>query len=144
MAAPTTSRSTDVRSSKLGVAGWGFLVTAAVLLLWIAILAATLPSTAHAQNWTEAWIGFDLLESAGLAATGWLVLRRDLRVAVVASATAAFLVADAWFDIVTSAPGWDLAQAAVLAFLVELPLAAVCGVIALTAPRWCRVPASGR
>jgi hypothetical protein len=61
---------------------------------------------------------------------------------VAASATAAFLVADAWFDIVTSQPGWDVVQAAILAFLVELPLAALCGVIAFTAPGWCRVPSS--
>jgi hypothetical protein len=142
MAVSSTSRSARIGSSTLRFAGWSFLVVAVVLLLWIGVLAATLPETAHARNWTEAWVGLDLLESAALAVTGWLVLKRDLRVVVAASATAAFLVADAWFDIVTSQPGWDVVQAAILAFLVELPLAALCGVIAFTAPGWCRVPSS--
>lgn len=140
MAAPTTPRSAGVRTSTLRLAGLGFLIMAVVLLLWIGVLAVTLPDTVHVRNWTEAWVGFDLLESVGLAVTGWLVLRRDLRVTIAASATAAFLVADAWFDLVTSQPDWDVVQAAVLAFLVELPLAAICGVIAFTAPRWCPPP----
>ena len=127
-----------VRLSTLRFAGWGFLAVAVVLLLWIGVLAVTLPDTEHARNWTEAWVGFDLLESIGLAVTGWLVLRRDPRVVIAASATAAFLVADAWFDIVTSQPDWDVVQATILAFAVELPLAAICGVIAFTAPRWCQ------
>jgi hypothetical protein len=114
------------------------VVVAVALLSWIGVLAVTLPETTHARNWAEAWIGFDLLESMGLAVTGWLVLQRDLRVAIAASATAAFLIADAWFDIVTSQPDWDVLQATFLAFLVELPLAAVCAVIAFTAPHWAR------
>lgn len=144
MAAPATPRSAGVRSSALRLAGWSLLVLAVVLLLWIGVLAATLPETVHVRNWTEAWVGFDLLESIGLAVTGWLVLKRDLRVVIAASATAAFLLADAWFDIVTSQPDLHVVQATILAILVELPLAAVCGVIAFTAPRWCRVPVPRR
>jgi hypothetical protein len=136
MAASPTSASSRVRASSVRYAGWGFLATAVVLLLWVGVLAATLPNTVHAQNWAEAWVGFDLLESVGLAVTGWLLLRRDPRVVIAASATAAFLLADAWFDIVTAQPDWDVVQASILAFLVELPLAAICGVIAFTAPRW--------
>src|SRR5215831_8002774 len=98
MAAPSTTRSVRIRPSALRHAGWGFMAVAVALLLWIGVLAATLPDTVHARNWAEAWIGFDLLECIGLAVTGWLVLRRDPRVAIAASATAAFLVADAWFD----------------------------------------------
>jgi hypothetical protein len=138
--APTT-RSTPSRPATLRLTGWGFLAVALLLLLWIGVLAATLPDTAHVRNWAEAWVGFDLLEVTGLVVTGWLVLRRDPRVVVAASATAAFLLADAWFDIVTSQPDWDVVQATVLALVVELPLAAICGVIAFTAPRWARGPA---
>jgi hypothetical protein len=140
MAAPSTSRSAGVRPSTLRFAGWGLVAIAALLLPWVAVLALTLPATAHARNWVGAWIGFDLMESIGLAVTGWLVLRRDLRVVIAASATAAFLIADAWFDVATSQPDWDLAQATILAFAVELPLAAICCVIALTATRWCPPP----
>jgi hypothetical protein len=142
VATSPTTRRTLVSPSSLRLAGWGFLVVAVLLLLWIGVLAVTLPDTAHVRNWAEAWVGFDLLECAGLVVTGWLVLRRDPRVVVAASATAAFLVADAWFDIVTSQPDWDVVQATVLALVVELPLAAICGVIAFTAPRWARRPAT--
>jgi hypothetical protein len=144
MTTSAATRRTGVRPSTVHVAGWGFVVVATVLLFWIGVLAVTLPNTAHAQNWAEAWIGFDLLESIGLATTGWLVLRRDPRVAIAASAPAAFLVADAWFDIVTSQPNWDVVQATVLAFFVELPLAAICVWIAFTAQRWCRAPSTRR
>ena len=136
MAVSPSSSRTRVSSSSLRYAGWGFLTFALLLLLWIGVLAVTLPDTVHVRNWSEAWIGFDLLESVALAITGWLLLRRDLRVVIAASASAAFLIADAWFDIVTSQPNWDVVQATVLAFAVELPLAAVCGFIAFTAPRW--------
>ena len=144
MAVSSTSRRARLGPFSLRFAGWGFVLVAVVLLLWVGVLAVTLPDTVHARNWTEAWVGFDLLESIGLAVTGWLVLKRDLRVVIAASATAAFLVADAWFDIVTAQPDWDVVQASILAFLVELPLAAICGVIAVTAPRWCRVPSARR
>src|SRR5262249_25470118 len=115
MAAPASPSRTHVHHQVLGYAGWGLIATAALLLPWIAVLAITLPTTAHAHNWAGAWMGFDLLESVGLAVTGWLVLRRDLRVVLAASATAAFLIADAWFDIATSQPDWDLVQATTLA-----------------------------
>ena len=142
MASAPSTRSTPFRPATLRLAGWGFLAVAILLLFWIGVLAATLPDTAHVRNWAEAWVGFDLLECTGLVVTGWLVLRRDPRVVVAASATAAFLLADAWFDIVTSQPDWDVVQATVLALVVELPLAAICAVIALTALRWARRPAT--
>ena len=118
-------------------AGWGLLGAAAVLLPWMVILGLSLPATESAQHWSLAWIGLDLMETAGLAVTGWLVLHRDIRVRMAASAAAAFLLADAWFDITTAQPDWDVVQATVLAAFVELPLAAVCVALAVTAPRWC-------
>jgi hypothetical protein len=121
-------------------AGWALLGAAVVLLPWIVVLAITLPTTASARNWSGAWIGFDVMETTGLAVTGWLVLRRDVRVTITASATAAFLLADAWFDTTTAHPWWDLLQATMLALLVELPLAALCCAIALTAAHWCADP----
>jgi hypothetical protein len=117
--------------------GWVLLVCAVLLLPWIIGLALTLPTTVSAHHWSEAWVGLDLMETVGLAVTGWLVLRRDIRVQTAASATAAFLVADAWFDVATAQPDWDLLQAATLAILVELPLAALCLAVSFTAARWC-------
>ncbi len=118
-------------------AGWGLLAAAAVLLPWIVVMGISLPTTASAQHWRAAWIGIDVMETTALAVTGWLVLRRDVRVRMAASATAAFLLADAWFDITTAQPTWDVLQATMLALLVELPLMAVCAALAVTAPRWC-------
>jgi len=126
---------TDLRWS-----GWALLAAALVLLPWMAVLAATLPVTVSGRAWTDAWIGLDLMEAAGLAAAGWLALRRDTRVRMAASATGALLLADAWFDTMTSRPGWELWQAAALAVCVELPLAALCLAVAFTAPSWCSVP----
>ena len=118
-------------------AGWGLLFVAALLLPWIVVLGITLPTTVSARHWSLAWIGLDVMEIAALAVTGWLVLRRDIRVTIAAGAAVAFLCADAWFDIATAQPSWDFMQATVLAALVELPLAAICCAIALSAPGWC-------
>ncbi len=133
-ASPDLSRRVD---ATLRWTGWAFLATALALLTWMAVLGVTLPTTVAVRHWSSAWIGLDVMETTGLAVTGWLVLRRDIRVMMAASATAAFLLADAWFDIVTAQPQWDFVQALLLALLVELPLAALCAAVAFSAPRWC-------
>ena len=106
----------------------------------MASLGVTLPGTVSARHWSTAWIGLDVLETTGLAITGWLVLRRDARVAMTASATAALLVADAWFDMATARPQLDYLEAMLLALVIELPLAAACVVLAYSAQRWCASP----
>ncbi|MCP2335670.1 hypothetical protein [Actinomadura rupiterrae] len=103
------------------------------LLPWMALLALRTPSTAHVTNWSAAWIGLDALLAAGLIGTGLLAARRDPRLSLPAAATAALLFMDAWFDVLTSAPGADRAFALVLAAGMELPLAAVCAVLAVRA-----------
>ena len=135
MAVSPSPAETRVRLRRLRLAGIGFLAIAVALLLWIGVLAITLPSTTHVQNWAEAWIGFDLLESTGLAVTGWLVLRRDPRVAIAASATAAFLIADAWFDIVTASDQNERWLAVGFAVFGEIPLAIICFALARSDPR---------
>ena len=135
-----TSRDLSREPATLRWAGWGLLTAAAVLLSWMVVLGVTLPTTASAQHWRAAWIGLDVMETTALAVTGWLVLRRDVRVRMAASATAAFLLADAWFDITTAQPTWDVLQATMLALFVELPLIALCAAVAVTAPRWCVDP----
>ncbi|MEH0416158.1 hypothetical protein [Streptomyces sp. B21-083] len=81
------------------------------LLPWLLVLAAA-PSVPH---WSAAWVGLDALEALGLTATGALLLRRDPRHPLTAAATAALLIVDAWFDIVTSARGAELAAAIAMA-----------------------------
>ncbi|SEE30810.1 hypothetical protein SAMN04490357_7615 [Streptomyces misionensis] len=101
------------------------------LLPWLYVLATGLPATATAAHWPLAWVGLDALEAFGLIVTGLLVARGDRRHALAAAATATLLVVDAWFDTTTAAPGGDFATAVAMALGAELPLAAVCGRLAL-------------
>lgn len=77
------------------------------------------------------WAGLGALEALGLAATGVLLLRRDPRRCLTAAATAALMVVDAWFDVLTSLPGTELATALAMALGAELPLATLCVVLAV-------------
>lgn len=90
-------------------------------------------ATATAAHWPVAWVGLDALEALGLIATGFLAARGDRRHALAAAATATLLVVDAWFDTTTAAPGGDFATAVAMALGAELPLAALCGRLALRA-----------
>lgn len=101
------------------------LVAAGVALFlvpWCLALAQSLPAVATVPHWSAAWVGLDSGEAIAAALTAVLLLRRDPRAALSASAGAALLLADAWFDIATSA-GAGLAIAIAEAVLVELPLA---------------------
>jgi hypothetical protein len=103
---------------------------AVALVPWVIWLAVTLPPNNVSSHYRLAWVGFDVLLCGALARTAWLAWRRSPFVVNVASATAALLVVDAWFDVTTSAGGQDLVVSAVLAVTVELPLAMVSLVIA--------------
>lgn len=115
--------------------GPAFGIAAALMLPWLAVLATSLPASAHARHWSAAWIGFDVLLAAGLATTGWYAWRGNRAVILTGTATATLLVADAWFDVLTSAPGPDLLEAIVLAIGCELPVAACCLALAITTYR---------
>jgi hypothetical protein len=56
--------------------------------------------------------------------TAHRAFRLDARVVYPATVVATLLVADAWFDITTSATAADATQALILALAVELPAAA--------------------
>ena len=105
------------------------------LLPWMYVLAAGLPAVMTAPRWPAAWIGLDSLEAAGLIATGLLASRGDRRHALAAAATTALLVVDAWFDTMTATSDSDLGAAIAMALCPELPLAAVCGWLAIRASR---------
>ncbi|MEU2621936.1 hypothetical protein ABZ642_27990 [Streptomyces sp. NPDC007157] len=114
-------------------AGWLLVACGLALLPWLYVLATGLPATATAAHWPVAWVGLDALEALGLIATGLLAARGDRRDALAAAATATLLVVDAWFDTTTAAPGGDFASAVAMALGAELPLAALCGRLALRA-----------
>jgi hypothetical protein len=65
-----------------------------------------------------------------LLATAYLAARGNRFVGLLATVTATMLVLDAWFDVNTSSRA-DRPGAILSALFIELPLAAVCGWIAL-------------
>jgi hypothetical protein len=101
------------------------------LLPWLVVLATSLPATTRVSHWSTAWVGLDAFEALGLVATGWLLRRGDLGCCLAAAATAVLLVVDAWFDMTTAAPGSGLATATAMAACAELPMAALCAVLAI-------------
>ncbi|GAA2522529.1 hypothetical protein GCM10010276_86930 [Streptomyces longisporus] len=113
--------------------GWLLVACGLALLPWLYVLAAGLPATAPAAHWPVALVGLDALEALGLIATGLLAARGDRRHALAAAATATLLVVDAWFDTTTATPGGDFATAVAMSLGAELPLAALCGRLALRA-----------
>lgn len=108
---------------------------AAVLCVWVVVLGMTLPRQVDARNWPTAWVGLDLMEACCLAATGFLLLKRDIRVCAVAGAAAALFAVDAWFDVTTAPAKTDYLLAMVFGIGIELPIATVCALTAWTAPR---------
>jgi hypothetical protein len=103
-----------------------------VLLPWLGYLAATLPP---AQ--AVAWVTLDALEAAALLTAGTRLLRGDADHRAPAAAAAVLLVTDACLDLATAATGQELATAVVMAVAAELPLAALCAVLARRKAEWC-------
>jgi hypothetical protein len=112
-------------------------VSAVVLVPWAAYLALSLPASVSARHWPVAWAGLDVVMAVGLAATAWLAVRRDRRLAFPAVATATLLLADAWFDVCTAPAGGPLAMA-LTGMGVEVAEAAGC--LALMVTVWRTFP----
>jgi hypothetical protein len=100
-----------------------YLVLAVLLIPWIVYLGLELPERTTSAHWDIAWVGFDAMEFAALALTGWLAYARSTWVEVAATAAAVLLIVDAWFDVTTANGGWNMAQAVALGVGIELPLA---------------------
>jgi hypothetical protein len=93
-------------------------------------LIAALPSSHRSAHWDVAWAGFDVVLALlllAVAATAWW---RSPWLEGAASATAALLFVDAWFDVLTSSTRTELVVAVLEAALVELPMAALCLLLA--------------
>lgn len=86
-------------------------------------------------------VGLDAAETCFLLATGLLLIRRDERCSLTAAIAAALVLTDAWFDVLTSAPGGGEVTAVALAACVEVPVAGLCATLAVrTFPRRGRNP----
>ena len=100
-------------------------ITAAACLgmtLWIVWLAGALPSHHAVRQWRTVWIGFDALELAAAAATGWAASTGRRWAPNAAIVTGTLFLSDAWFDIALcwGSPGETASLG--LALLLELPL----------------------
>jgi hypothetical protein len=111
--------------------GLAFTGAGLATVLWVFYLGASLPVSAEDAHWALGWVGLDSCEALALCATGLLLLRKDNRCALTATATAVLLVIDAWFDITSAAPGGELAVAIAMALCAEIPIALVCTALAL-------------
>ena len=103
---------------------WAYLIVAAGLIVWTVFLALSLPKENLEHHYRLTWTGFDLILVLAIYLTAHRAFRLDARVIYPATVVATLLVADAWFDITTSATAADATQALILALLVELPAAA--------------------
>ncbi|HEV3212023.1 MAG TPA: hypothetical protein VGZ03_01365 [Acidimicrobiales bacterium] len=101
------------------------------LVPWTIGLALRLPRSYLVGNWPLAWAGFDVILLGCLGATAWALWRRRL-VAIPASLiTAALLLCDAWFDVVTAHGGRCLLLSVATALGAEIPMATLLGLIAI-------------
>jgi len=94
-----------------------------VMVPWCLYLAATLPSRAIAEHWSVAWAGLDAAQALCAGFTVFLLRRHRPQASLTATLGAGLLLADAWFDVTTAAPGADQLQAVLAAALIEGPLA---------------------
>lgn len=111
--------------------GRAFATAGLIMIPWVLYLSMSLPKEAMDSHWALGWVGLDSGEALALFATGRFLMRADNRCTLTATAAAALLLTDAWFDVTAAAPGGELAIAIVMAVCVELPVAIGCTVLAL-------------
>ena len=100
------------------------LVIASLSLFgWVFYLLTALPTSYRAAHWNLAWVGYDFGMSFTWLGTSWALWKRRQAAIPGAMISATFLIVDAWFDVVTSNPGWDFRLALTLALFLELPAA---------------------
>jgi len=107
-----------------------FVAAALVLVPWVVVLVLWLPSQHQSAHWDVAWSGFDVALMLSLLAVAAAAWRRSPWLEGAATATAALLIVDAWFDVLTSSSTGELVTAIVEAVFLELPLAVLCLLIA--------------
>jgi hypothetical protein len=103
----------------------GVLGFAALCLVpWIVYLHVTLPRHYTATHWPRTWVVFDSALILSLSWTAYLAVRARSSRTQWSTISATLLLCDAWFD-VSTATAADLPVSALMASLVELPLAAL-------------------
>jgi hypothetical protein len=98
-------------------------IACVVLGAWIVVLVFTLGKHYTATHWRLAWVGFDFVELAGFAVTGWAFWRGRQIVIAALLVTGTLLCCDAWFDVILDLGTKGVWMSLVSALIVELPLA---------------------
>jgi hypothetical protein len=115
---------TDPRLRRRRRFGLLFMIACCIgLAAWIAVLILSLPGRYTSHDWPAAWIGFDIAELAGFAATAWAAWHQRQILIFLMIVTATLLVCDAWFDVALEYGSRGFVAALLSALLVELPLA---------------------
>jgi hypothetical protein len=109
------------RSKRLGL----LVMTACCIALagWIAILLLTLPERFTSSDWQAVWVGLDVAELLGFAATAWAAWHQRQVVIFCMIITGTLLVCDAWFDLTLDYGSSGFTASILSAVLAELPLA---------------------
>jgi hypothetical protein len=92
---------------------------------WIGVLIEQLHGQASKRSFASSWVGLDVAEAVCLLTVALLLSRRHRATSPVAAATAAILCMDAWFDTMSAAAKLPYAESLAMAWLAELPLAAL-------------------
>jgi hypothetical protein len=90
---------------------------------WIAFLILNLPTRYTSSDWRAVWVGLDIAELAGFAATGWAAWRQRQIVIFFMIMTGTLLLCDAWFDLALDYGSSGFTSSVLSALLAELPLA---------------------
>jgi hypothetical protein len=101
------------------------------LVPWTIGLALSLPRSYLIGNWPLAWVGFDVILLVSLGTSALALWRRRLLAIPASLITAALLLCDAWFDIVTAHGGRCLLLSVATALLAEIPIAALLGLTSI-------------
>ena len=109
------------RSKRLGL----LVMTACCIALagWIAILLLTLPERFTSSDWQAVWVGLDVAELLGFAATAWAAWHQRQVVIFCMIITGTLLVCDAWFDLTLDYGSSGFTASILSAVLAALPLA---------------------
>ena len=105
---------------------YGLMLMAACcigLAAWIAFLILTLPSRYTSSDWRVVWVGLDIAELLGFAATAWAAWSQRQIVIIFMIITGTLLVCDAWFDLALAFGSSDFTMSVLSALLAEFPLA---------------------
>jgi hypothetical protein len=93
------------------------------LAAWIAILILELPGRYTSSDWRSVWVGLDIAELAGFAATAWAAWNQRQILIFFMIITGTLLVCDAWFDLALDYGSRGFTTSLVSALVAELPLA---------------------